>query len=82
MGSTFGRVLWILLVSVENKSNLNYTNWKEANPPLPSTRFHAALRRKDGFVYSGPITQALVWGIGLLTVASCIIILVADDENE
>lgn len=43
--------------------------------------FQTAMRRREGFIYSGPITQVLVWGIGGLTLAACILLLIADDES-
>ncbi|KAL8278731.1 hypothetical protein RQP46_008800 [Phenoliferia psychrophenolica] len=43
--------------------------------------FQTAMRRRDGFIYSGPITQILVWAIGCLTLAACILLLIADDNH-
>ncbi|KAM0754415.1 hypothetical protein T439DRAFT_376899 [Meredithblackwellia eburnea MCA 4105] len=39
-----------------------------------------AMRRKEGFIYSGRISQAVTWAIGLLTVSACILLLVAEDR--
>ncbi len=41
-------------------------------------RIQNAMGRRDSFVGRGGITDSVIWGIGALTLVSCILLLIAE----